>query len=427
MAPRIASSGASIRRDSHPGTPSSSRIPNELRRAGPLSAPQSASIRRRPAIVSRRAPGAKLPRRVPRGQSRGRVSGMMATMGANGFHDSSYKKLFGHARMVEDLLRAFIPPDAVEAFEFATLEPLPAEYVADDLRQSRGDSAWRVRVRGGKSGSWLYLLVLLEFQSTVDRHMAARVLAYTGQMYLTLLRSGEAPPDGLLPAVLPMVLYNGRSPWSAVREVRELIAPVGAGLAPFQPRQRYHVVDGRRLSVRPLPPGNAVSAQIALEHGSPSSAATALVGLNDMLSGSEHASLRQAFEEWIRRTIIRGGSGSALASALRLALEKGGLSAMGLSLSDRFEEFAAKRSERAAAEGLKKGLEQGLEQGLEREREMLRRLAARRFGAAAAERLAAVLRDVGDADRLAEIGEHVIDCATGEALLARARGAAGRD
>ena len=104
---------------------------------------------------------------------------------------------------------------------------------------------------------------------------------------------------------------------------------------------------------------------------------------------------------------------------------------MARSFAERVEEFAAERSALAAAEALKQGREQGreqgLEEGLEREREMLRRLAARRFGAAVGERLAPVLRDVRDAERLAEIGEDLIDCADGEALLARARGAARRD
>ena len=49
----------------------------------------------------------------------------------------------------------------------------------------------------------------------------------------------------------------------------------------------------------------------------------------------------------------------------------------------------------------------------------MRRLAERRFGAAAAERLAAALAGVTDADRLAEAGESIVDCATTADFLAR--------
>ena len=64
-------------------------------------------------------------------------------------------------------------------------------------------------------------------------------------------------------------------------------------------------------------------------------------------------------------------------------------------------------------------LEQGIEQGIEQEKALLRRLAERRFGPAAAERLAAVLAEVTDADRLAEAGEWIVDSATTAEFLAR--------
>ncbi|MCY3810092.1 MAG: hypothetical protein OXG58_11855 [Gemmatimonadetes bacterium] len=47
------------------------------------------------------------------------------------------------------------------------------------------------------------------------------------------------------------------------------------------------------------------------------------------------------------------------------------------------------------------------------------RLATRKFGAATAERLSRVLRDIADPDRLAEIADAIIDCDTDKELLAR--------
>ena len=71
------------------------------------------------------------------------------------------------------------------------------------------------------------------------------------------------------------------------------------------------------------------------------------------------------------------------------------------------------------AEGRAEGIERGLEQGLAAERDLLCRLAARKFGAGTAERLAGVLAPIDDTGRLAQVGEWIIDCATGEALMAR--------
>ena len=72
------------------------------------------------------------------------------------------------------------------------------------------------------------------------------------------------------------------------------------------------------------------------------------------------------------------------------------------------------------------GVEQGVERGLAQGRvALLGRMAERRFGAGVAARLEALLANESDLARLDEAGEWLLDCATGDALLARVR--AGRD
>ena len=86
---------------------------------------------------------------------------------------------------VEDLLRAFLPGEVLAELDFSTLRKLPAEYVSDELLQRHGDCVWRLRQRG----RWLYLLVLLEFQSTDEPRMALRILTYTSLLYQELVRN----------------------------------------------------------------------------------------------------------------------------------------------------------------------------------------------------------------------------------------------
>ena len=69
-------------------------------------------------------------------------------------------------------------------------------------------------------------------------------------------------------------------------------------------------------------------------------------------------------------------------------------------------------------------LQQGITQGMERaradQRAQLGRLAGRKFGGRAAERLSALIEGESDSERLAEVGDWIIDCGTEAELLARA-------
>ena len=85
----------------------------------------------------------------------------------------------------------------------------------------------------------------------------------------------------------------------------------------------------------------------------------------------------------------------------------------------RWEEAkVAEGVERGLAEGVERGLVEGVAQGRVA---LLRRLAARRFGADMADQVAVLLADVTDVARLDEAGEWLLECDTGEALLARLR------
>ena len=383
---------------------------------------------------------------------------------AREFDEAAFKRWFDHKRMVEDLLRGFAPATVARTLDFTTLEQLPADYVDDGLARGQGDAAWRVRFRGA-ADEWLYLLVLLEFQSTVDRRMAARILAYTARMYLKLIRGGDLPPDGRLPPVLPVVIYNGERRWSAATEMGETIAAVGEALAPFQPRQRHLVIDEHAFRIEDLPEENVVSAQIALEQGSVPAMAAVLRRVSALLSGAEHASLRRAFAELTLGMVERSAAARThpeLASALRAAAETGGLNAMGSVLARRIDEYIETNAEARAqelaearaqelaearaqelAEGRAEELAEAraqelaearaeerveaiLEERLVEARAMLSRQAERKFGAGTGARLAALLAEIADPKRLAAVGDLVIDCADGAELLARVREEANR-
>ena len=329
-------------------------------------------------------------------------------------HDENYKRLFAFRRLVEDLLRGFVAGPWIDALDFSTLEKLPSEYVSDELLARRGDAVWRVRFRGRR----LYLLVLLEFQSQSEPRMALRMLTYTSLLYEELVRNGAVGKGEPLPAVLPVVLYNGESAWGAARDVGELIAPAGPELAPYRPAQRYIVVDERHGGEDDVPGGgNLMTAVVNLERcRSLPELLRVTVVLQEWLTGADEG-LRRAFADWVRRLTERLAPDGAALPPMRTLEE------VRMTLEERVAEWPKQWFREGVEQGLEQGREQGLEQGREQglvqQRALLFRLATRRFGAETAGRLSEALARVADPERLAEAGEWLVRCDTGVELLAR--------
>ena len=89
------------------------------------------------------------------------------------------------------------------------------------------------------------------------------------------------------------------------------------------------------------------------------------------------------------------------------------------SRSEGIREGRAEGLREGRAKSLREGRAKGLREGLKHERELLRRMAAVRFGTDTAECLSALLDGVSDPDRLAEAGEWIMRCDSGSELLDR--------
>ena len=325
-------------------------------------------------------------------------------------HDAGYKLLFAQPHTVQDLLRGFAARDWSEALDFSTLTPVPASFVSHRLRQRHGDLVWRVRFHD----EWLYLLVLLEFQSTVEPAMATRMLTYTGMLYEKLIDDGVLREHGKLPPVLPIVIYNGRQPWTAAEDVAELIAFGGEALARYQPSLRYYLLDQGRLEADDLPGRNLVSALIALEtNRADKRAPELLAALFERLRELETPELTQVYREWVNQVLVpRKMKGTVLESLP-------GSEEVGPMLQELVAGWVAEGHEQGLKEGREQGIERGIERGRSEERRRLCRQAALKFMAETGPRLSVLLELLTDPESLEQVSDWIIECATEEELLAR--------
>jgi Putative transposase, YhgA-like len=218
-------------------------------------------------------------------------------------HDNGYKLLFSQPRMVEQLLRGFVHESWVETLDYKTLEHVSASFVTDDLRERRSDMIWRARW-GEAGGEWLYVYLLLEFQSTPEPFMAVRLLSYLALLLGELIRAGQLTLEEGLPAVLPLVLYNGKRPWTAPLGLRSLFKAVPPGLERHLPQLDYLLVDEGRLRPEEVDlPGNSVATLFRLETCPPGEVPDLTRRLAAALPRGQEPELRRAILAWLVRLV----------------------------------------------------------------------------------------------------------------------------
>ena len=217
-------------------------------------------------------------------------------------HDSGRKDIFGHKQVVADFLRGYVHQPWVQSVDFDSLERVNSSYVHEADQQRIGDVVWRLKLKDG--GGWVYTYLLLELQSKIERHMALRMMVYVGLLYQDLIKQKQFGPDGLLPAIFPAVIYNGKRPWNAPLQLSELITKVPEPMRAFLPNMSYYLLDEGR--VQPLAPDNILSTIIEMERAPDAKQlSAALERARKLLDASGNQSLGRTLLAWLKRVVLR--------------------------------------------------------------------------------------------------------------------------
>ncbi|MEM9558287.1 MAG: Rpn family recombination-promoting nuclease/putative transposase [Acidobacteriota bacterium] len=215
-------------------------------------------------------------------------------------HDRARRLLFAHRDVVEDLLRHHVQETWIEELDLTTLRREPEISISEPLDARESDIVWSVHWRE----RYLYVLILLEFQSSVDRWLALRQLVYVALFYQKLVQAGRLE-DGKLPPVFPIVIYNGKPRWTAPLDLRDLVAEAPGELARYQPTLRYFLVDELRMAVDLNHGRELLSAIAALERSEDRRELVTIVDrLSTWLDSRASASERRAFAAWLSRVLL---------------------------------------------------------------------------------------------------------------------------
>lgn len=121
-------------------------------------------------------------------------------------HDAMFRQFLTQPDVARDFMEIHLPAELREICDLSTLTLESGSFVEDDLRQYFSDVLYSLKTRAGDG----YIHVLIEHQSTPDKHMAFRLMRYAVAAMQRHLEAGHKT----LPLVIPVLFYAGkRSPY----------------------------------------------------------------------------------------------------------------------------------------------------------------------------------------------------------------------
>ncbi|WP_142501803.1 Rpn family recombination-promoting nuclease/putative transposase [Klebsiella sp. 2680] len=138
-------------------------------------------------------------------------------------HDATFRQFLTQPDVARDFMEIHLPAELRAICDLSTLKLESGSFVEDDFRQYFSDVLYSLKTSSGDG----YIHVLVEHQSTPDRHMAFRLIRYAVAAMQRHLDAGHKK----LPLVIPILFYTGkRSPYPySTRWLDEFDAPALAG------------------------------------------------------------------------------------------------------------------------------------------------------------------------------------------------------
>ena len=253
-------------------------------------------------------------------------------------HDVISKVLYSLPETIEALVRAVASGQAGE-MDFTGLVRLASQYPATDQRTRYGDMLWECPLRavgdggegdgdesqdgersddGGEGDeadesrhgedTRPKVLIVVEFQSRVDPAMPLRLLQYIGSAWLEWARIRELKAGTAVPLVMPVLVYGGRSRWTAPTKLEELMPAAGARWLATQPHYEYLLLEERRGGTADLPEDNLVTELVAVARARSRRAMVRSVSrLRDRIGGDAGGALDRAVSDWLRSVVAVAG------------------------------------------------------------------------------------------------------------------------
>ena len=159
-------------------------------------------------------------------------------------NDKLLKATFSSPENARAFFQNHLPVELAGALDWNSLALEPCSFIDPQFASSESDLLFHITLQ--QSDAFLYLL--FEHQSSEDPRMALRLLSYILRIWERF--SQNHPPPAKLPAILPIVLAQGKRPWKTSTRLEDLIElppNVAHILRPWQPALTYQLLELIRI------------------------------------------------------------------------------------------------------------------------------------------------------------------------------------
>ncbi|RKD21927.1 conserved hypothetical protein (putative transposase or invertase) [Caminicella sporogenes DSM 14501] len=286
-------------------------------------------------------------------------------------HDIGYKHILSQKKNFIDFLRGFIKKEWVKQIREEDIILIDKEFIQEDFKEKEADIIYKANIKGQD----IIFYILMELQSKVDYRMPIRLLMYMTEIWRDELKNTEEKikkrKGYKLPAIIPIVLYNGKNKWTAVRSFKEILN----GYEMFEENIvdfKYLLFDINRMEKEELIKiANVVSSIFLLDQDVEiEEIINRLKIIGKIIKNKVTKEQEESFKRWIInifRNRMEKGERENIDKLLREISEMevdGMISNLGRKLEEEFKYRERKGREEGIRQGIQKGIQQGIQRGI---------------------------------------------------------------
>ncbi len=290
----------------------------------------------------------------------------------NNIHDKSYKDLYSKREVALDLFKNISNAKWVKDLKAEDLTLSNSHYITADYEEKEADIVYKANINNNE----VVFYILLEFQSSVDYTMPLRLLFYMCEIlkeHAVNAKYKKYNKNIKIPAVIPIVLYNGEKVWDVPKQFRKMIYNenlFGNNILNFE----YDVFDinnDKKLTKEKLIDLKNVTAAIfLLDQKMDAMEFLERIKVIALYFNSLNDTEIKAIKKWIKNTVVNPLAESAIKILESKREDVELMVARNAFILDEMKEKAeregmAKGIEQGIKQGIEKGIRQGIEQGIQ--------------------------------------------------------------